>query len=148
MVKIHTVPHGSITPCILLPSPLPSWVLSFLGLIFLFFILHDSGKYRGAGGCCVCVMLLTVLAATCSLWPTATPHILLLVLHVSGSTLHRPLAPHSICASCLPMTGLQYERAGKEPALQYEPQPKPTYCTASKLSNFDVLQHLHEDFYD
>lgn len=27
-------------------------------------------------------------------------------------TLHHPLAPHSICALCLPLTGLQYERAG------------------------------------
>jgi len=66
------------------PSISASLLDSFLSLgLFLFFV-HDSGKYgwQGLNPRSVCVMLLTVPAATCSLWPTAPPHILL--LHVSG----------------------------------------------------------------
>lgn len=35
--------------------------------------------------------------------------------------------PHSICASCLPPTGLQYDRAGLDYDSQSELQPKPAY---------------------
>jgi len=61
-------------------------------------------------------------------------------------TLHRPLAPHSICASCLPLTGLQYESTGMDSGSQYELQPKPAYCTASKQKKSKLVLQLFYTF--
>lgn len=60
-------------------------------------------------------------------------------------TLHHLLAPHSICASCLPLTGLQYERAGLDCDSQCASQTSILYC---QLKSKLVLQHLHVEVYD
>lgn len=99
-------------------------IIFSLGLIFSFYIFRgdkqgaEGGVVGGWGGTgvelsqCLCDASDGASAATCSLWPPPHP----LTSSSSSSTmfldtLHRPLAPHSICASCLPPAGLQYERA-------------------------------------
>lgn len=115
----------------------PGLVFSFfLGLIFFFFFFHYSGKERVAGvesTLCLCdasdgacCNMLTVAHRTPSHPPPPpcfwTPSIVRWL-------------PHSICASCLPLTGLQYERAGLDCDSQNELQPKPAYSTAREEVN-------------
>lgn len=113
--------------------PLGLFFSFFLGLILFLFFFNFSGKdgWRGLNPRCVCVMLPTVPAATCSLWPTAPPHILL--LHVSGHPPSSAGSPQHLCL--MSATALQYERAGLGYHSQNEQQLKPTYCTAIKEVN-------------
>lgn len=104
------------------------FIYFFLGLIYLSFF----GEERVAGvesTLCLCDASDGALLQHAHCGP---PHPLTSSSSMFLDTLHRPLAPHSICASCLPLTGLQYERAGMDSDSQYELQPKPAYCTASK----------------
>ncbi|MEQ2187001.1 hypothetical protein GOODEAATRI_000028 [Goodea atripinnis] len=59
-------------------------------------------------------MLLTAPAATCSLWPPMHPLLSHLPPCFWTSSIVRWLPPKSICASFLPLTGGQYERAGMD----------------------------------
>lgn len=57
--------------------------------------------------------------------------------------------PHSICASCLPLTGLQYERAGMTLNMSCSPNQHTVLPVGEKKERkLVVLQHLHVDFYD
>lgn len=123
---------------------------------FGFFFFHFSGKRTGGRGWIHAVSVWCFWRCLLQHAHCGPPHPLTSSSSMFLDTLHRPLAPHSICASCLPLTGLQYERAGMDSDSQYELQPKPAYCTASykkktkqkTKSKLVVLQHLHVDFYD
>lgn len=132
--------------------------LVFLGLVLLFFSFPffffggGGNGWQGLNPRCVCVMLLTAPAATCSMWPTAPPqpptppHILL--LHISGHPPSSAGSPHSICASCLPQTVWRSWKGLMNPNMSRSPNQHTVLAATTKKSQLVVLQYLHVDFYD